>query len=101
MSNNRHFQIVQRGPDGLANHGFPGLASRHSGGDGGLMSVFKPARHMSGLLGEILAAAGARDAYPASSRADQYFSELSRLDYTFLLPQRFDQLQVRGLIAEL
>jgi hypothetical protein len=65
------------------------------------MSAFRPGGPSSGLMGEILAAAGVRDADPSVNRADRYFLELSRLDYASLLRRMFHRLQIRALVAEL
>jgi len=65
------------------------------------MSALRPARHSSGLIEQIFAAAGVRDAGSVIGQADKYFSELSRLDYSVLVPRLFDRLQVRALVAAL
>ncbi|HVN27511.1 MAG TPA: hypothetical protein VMT64_03450, partial [Candidatus Binataceae bacterium] len=65
------------------------------------MSGSKPAEDTSGLMGEILAAAGVSDAETNANKADQYFLELSRLDYASRLSRKFDRGQIRGLMGEL
>ena len=65
------------------------------------MSAYRPARRSSGLMGEILSAAGVRDADPSTNRANKYFAELASLDYSALVPRLFDRLQIRALMGEL